>query len=114
MSTYQEILARAPKSFQAGDTQAADAFVQYLTLVMHSGEGTTLTESQSTYLYRLRDKWQSRAEGKDARWNVAGSRPGRPPGSKNKVSRRVRSDPGEKTPLFQSLMRKYGTPRNEA
>jgi hypothetical protein len=112
--TYEEILARAPRSTQAGDTQAAAEFATFLSFALQDRVASPITENQRTYLYKLRTRWQTRTEGRDARWNIAGSRPGRPPGAKNKVSRRVRPDPGEKTPLFQSLMRKYGTPRNEA
>lgn len=115
MSAYEDLLARSPKSTQAGDTKAAAAFVSAISQALQT-DAASFNEAQRTYLYRLRSKWQSRAEGRDARWNVMGSRPGRPPVDESKKTsaprRRSRPDPGESTPLFRSLMQKYSKPRD--
>lgn len=113
MPTYEQILQRTPQSSEAGNTAAAAGFVVFLSSIVEGDRETfaQLSVSQQRYVYRLREKWQRRAAGKDTRWNEYGSRPGRPVVERRKthVSRR---DPGEHDPLFQSLMRKYGGPRD--
>lgn len=92
---------------------AAGEFVAFLSSIIEGDKETfsQLAVSQQRYLYRLRDKWQLRASGGDARWNQFGSRPGRPTVEK-KAKKTSRRDPGEQDPLFQSLMWKYGNPRD--
>ena len=111
--TYEAILQRTPGSDQAGNREAAGAFVAFLTQVIEADPETfkQLSRTQQTYLYRLREKWKVRAAGNDERWNVSGSRPGRPVAKVKKPRKSRTADPGEKDPLFQSLMRKYGMPR---
>lgn len=112
--TYEQILQRAPLSTAAGNKGAAAEFVVFLTSLIEGDRETVraLSPSQQRYLYTLREKWRLRAAGKDARWNEYGSRPGRPPVEKLKTRKTKRRDPGEDDPLFISLMRKYGTPRD--
>lgn len=110
--TYEDILARQPQSTQAGSLPEAERFATFLSATLASSEKDHLTESQRVYLYRLRAKWDKRAKGEDVRWNVVGSKPGRPGKSSSKVKRAHR-DPDEDDPLFVSLMRKYGTPRSD-
>lgn len=114
--TYEEILHRTPASTAAGNLAAAAEFVVFLTSVIE-GDRTSfgqLSTSQQRYLYRLRDKWKARAAGDDERWNVYGSRPGRPIATRSRAKKRTpRTDPSEHDPLFQSLVRKYGTPRRD-
>lgn len=112
--TYEQILQRAPLSTEAGDTDAAERFVAFLSSIIEGDRQTftQLEDSQQRYLYKLRSKWQERAKGLDERWNTYGSRPGRPVSTKTPKRKRRRSDPGETTALFQSLMRKFGTPRD--
>ncbi len=116
--TYEDLLAKQPLTTSAGDRLAAQAFVELLSTVIE-GRGTTdLLDSQRRYLYKLRARWQARAAGTDLRWMVQGSRPGRPPRPDAEAHRerefrhrtRVQADPGEADPLFQSLLKKYGTP----
>lgn len=110
--TYEDILARTPPSTAAGNQAVAGEFVVFLTSVIEARETfAQFTTSQQRYLYRLRGRWHTRAAGQDARWNEHGSRPGRREGTKKRQS--TRRDPGEETPLFQSLMNKYGSPRSE-
>lgn len=111
--TYEQVLDRQPPTSAAGNKAAAAQFVVLLTSVIE-GTGTAgFDEGQKNYLYRLRDKWRRRANGEDFRWNVTGSRPGRPPKDATKKRRSTRRDAGEDDPLFQSLMRKFGTPAGE-
>lgn len=109
--TYEQILARSPRSDQAGNRPVAGEYVVFLTSVIE-GDATfsALSDSQQRYLYRLRDKWKVRAAGQDQRWNEYGSRPGRPVAPKKPRASRA-ADPGEKDPLYKSLMSKYGMPR---
>lgn len=114
--TYEEILQRAPLSTASGKLDEAAAFVVFLTNTINSRETFgQLSASQQRYLYRLRDKWKVRAAGDDDQWNQYGSRPGRPvvDERKKKPRKSRRADPGEKDPLFISLMKKYGRPIDE-
>ena len=111
-TTYEEILARQPKSTQAGDAKAAEDFAVFLSTILVSSEKDTLTESQRVYLYRLRTKWDTRSRGEDLRWNMTGTKPGRP-AHLSSTPKRTRHDPDEDDPLFVSLVRKYGTPVSE-
>lgn len=109
--TYEQILSRQPLSTTAGNRAVAAEFVVFLTTQIEGAGLDGLTTAQKNYLYKLRAKWQQRAAGLDLRWNVSGSRPGQPTKRALKDStRRKGHDPGEDDPLFQSLMRKYGTP----
>jgi hypothetical protein len=113
--TYEAILARAPLSTAAGNRPAAAAYVVFLTNIIEGDRETfaALTPSQQGYVYKLRSKWQARALGQDARWEQFGSRPGQFSGTRQtKKKKPTRHDPGEDTPLFQSLLRKYGQPRD--
>ena len=110
--TYEQILARQPLSTEGGNLDAARDFVAFLTSIIQSGDIRALNDSQQRYLYKLRGKWQERAEGRDVRWNATGTRPGRPARplhlGPRKHRRTSKPDPSEETPLFQSLMQKYG------
>jgi hypothetical protein len=109
--TYEQILARQPASHVIGDRIAATEFVDFLGAEILAGI-SALTDSQRAYLYRLRAKWQLRADGNDPIWNVQGSRAGRPAGSGKK--RPPKKSPygheEDHDPLLASLMRKYATP----
>jgi hypothetical protein len=108
MFTYEHLLAQQPPSDSSGNRAAAAAFVVILTTALEgTNVGAGLSAAQKNYLYRLRATWAKRAAGTDLRWNVAGSRPGRPKKGTGGPKQR-KPDPGEATPLFQSLMRKYG------
>lgn len=110
MFTYEHLLAQQPPSDSSGNRAAAAAFVVVLTTALEGANiGEGLTPAQKNYLYRLRATWAKRAAGNDLRWNVAGSRPGRPR-KWTDIPKKRKRDPGEDDPLFQSLMRKYGTP----
>jgi len=118
--TYEQILAQQPHSTEGGNLDAARAFVSLLTSVIETRDVVRgLNDSQQRYLYKLRSRWIERAEGRDLRWNATGTRPGRPclrgrSDGPRKHRRTLKADPSEETPLFQSLMQKYGTPTDPA
>jgi hypothetical protein len=70
---YREVLGSAPDC-APGDTEAARRYLDKIAAVLAKGG---LTRSDRSMLYRMRDKWQLRADGKDPRFNVVGTRPGR-------------------------------------
>lgn len=109
--SYEGVLARQPLSTQAGDKIAAAEFCSLLTLVLQGQGVDTLVDAQKNYLYKLRAKWQLRADGKDTRWNTTGSKPGR--GKKVVKPRREYRMEEADDPLLASLMRKYGLPVRE-
>lgn len=116
MARYEEILQQQPASRDAGNTTEAIRFVAVLTHVL-AHETATLNDSQKNYLYRLRQRWETRANGLDANWNAYGSRPGRRASGATKITRKENLDPtvfgddDERDPLLSSLERKYGVPR---
>lgn len=70
---YRTILGDVPKC-GPGDLDAAK---RYLARIERALEHGGWTRSERNRLYRLRDKWQARADGKDPRYNVVGTRGGR-------------------------------------
>ena len=114
MSDYERLLAKQPLTTQIGSTHAAAAFVQAIELfIADTSVMGALTDAQRKYVYKLRGRWAIRANGDDPRWLEQGSRPGRPVKNKRAKRRLAAKDPGEADPMFQSLMRKFGTPRSE-
>lgn len=72
-SAYSGILGDSPDC-DPGDRTKAKEFLQRIEIAIETGGWTS---GERTRLYRLRDKWKARAEGKDARFEVAGTRAGR-------------------------------------
>lgn len=104
--TYQRLLALQPLTLSQGDTGAALTFVSALeTYILDASAMAELTESQQNYLYRLRGRWQARANGDDVRWLERGSRAGRPATGRTPRKKKI-TDVG--SPLFESLMKKFG------
>lgn len=89
--TYSE-LTRFATSIPAGDHQTARQFLIELAATLKS---EPLKPHQRRYLYRLRNMWKERAEGRDARWEIFGCRPGAPKKAKESMSGVVdAADPG--------------------
>lgn len=78
-ATYRHILGPTPKC-RAGDTATAKQFVARIQQAIDSGhEGREeWSTSEWARLYRLRSKWQKRANGEDARFMEAGNVGGTP------------------------------------
>lgn len=104
--TYEGILDRRPHTTSAGDKHAAAAFVAFLTTVF-ADEAllATLTTSNRNYLYKLRQTWTLRAEGKDERWSTSGSKPGRPRVEKADKPGRIKRqfDPNKEEATYDDL-----------
>lgn len=110
--TYDELLAHTPPDSAAGNTSAAAEFVRLLTTVIETDRESfaQFSDSQQSYIYRLRTKWTKRAAGTDTRWTHHGSRPGKVAKAKTPLEpsrRQTRTDPGEETDLYKSLVRKF-------
>lgn len=97
--TYQQLLAQQPTG---GTPAIASRYVVTLTAFLQTDVATALSDANRNYLYRLRRKWQRRADGLDLAWGRA----------------RVRKSTSEKAdvvdldPLSAELIRKYGDPAN--
>lgn len=114
--TYEQLLALAPTTSMAGDRKAAQRFVDVLTSALQT-QTDAFTDSQKRYIYRLRLRWQTRADGKDINWNANGSAPGRPMKEKAKVGSRSiaakawrRYERENTDPLLAAIIDKFGTP----
>lgn len=106
---YEQLLQRQPPSTAGGDRSAARVFASAISAYLESA--TDLCVSQRNYLYKLRQKWNTRADGQDDAWNQYGSAPGR--------RRKLDTSGIDKTayggeedldPLLAETMRKWGTP----
>jgi hypothetical protein len=109
--TYEQLLDRAPKSSQIGDTVAAQSYVELL----RSTDTTTFTTSQKLYIYRLLRKWMKRA-------TVVGAwlPPGRPmrettTGESRSIAAKAmrRHEHENESPLLRTIMQKYGKPKED-
>lgn len=111
--TYEQVLARAPKSIEAGDRLAAQVFYQFLNTTVFGDASflATLTDSKQKYLYKLRVTWAKRADGTDTSWLAGGSRPG--PRAKPGVPKALTKvfDPSDEEmtydPLAKSVIDKF-------
>ena len=74
-SAYSTIIGDAPKCDRA-DHVAAREYLRRIELAIDQGGWKG---SERTRLYRMRKTWKARAEGKDPRFEIAGTRPGRLP-----------------------------------
>jgi hypothetical protein len=111
--TYEQLLACAPKSTEAGDPHAATRFLCILESQLTGEPLKQWTKAQSNYLYKLRVLWRNRAQGTDENWIRYGSRRGPKPNParmKNELDPTVFGDDDEKDPLLARLESKYGTP----
>lgn len=107
--TYPELLAMQPAS--AGTPATAAEYAQMLTRYLETEDTSALTRAERNYLYRLRQKWTKRAEGRDARWRRGGIAPGRKTEMAGQpAATPTADDDGDLDPLSASLIRKYGRP----
>jgi hypothetical protein len=73
-----------------------------------------LTTDQRRYLYKLRTKWETRANGDDDRWNTHGSAPGnrkRPKAVAKRTGRRTAVVDDSEEPyddVVKSILQKFG------
>jgi hypothetical protein len=115
--TYEQLLQQQPLSTSAGDCVLAGRFVDQLTAYIKGHGVGTLSEAQKNYLYKLRAKWQLRAQGKDTSWNTYGSTPGRRKSLLRADSKKGRVDPttygteDELDPLLADVIHRFGTPK---
>jgi hypothetical protein len=72
-STYAELIGDSPV-LKPADHQGAQAFLDRIDRAIEQGGWSA---GERTRLYRMRDKWAARAAGNDARFEIAGTRPGR-------------------------------------
>jgi len=72
-SAYRSAIGDPPECGPA-DIEAAK---RYLARVERVLEQSGWTRSERVQLYRLRDKWRRRVDGKDPRFNAVGTKPGR-------------------------------------
>ncbi len=72
-SCYASTIGDSPV-LAAGDRAGARRFLLRVESAIDQGGWSSL---ERTRLYRLRDKWRSRASGQDRRFNLVGTRPGR-------------------------------------
>lgn len=72
-SAYHDILGDSPVC-EAGDRAAARAYLDKIDRAIEIGGWSA---GERARLYRMRDKWAKRAEGRDPRFNVVGTRAGR-------------------------------------
>lgn len=72
-AAYRTMIGDMPKC-SPGDTESAK---RYLARIERALEHGGWSRGERGRLYRLRDKWKLRADGKDPRFNVAGTKGGR-------------------------------------
>ena len=109
--TYEALLQQQPPSTAAGDRALAREFVSAISAFMAGVAWSSLDASQRNYLYKLRQKWNTRADGQDDAWNQYGSTPGRRRKlDTSGVDKTAYGGEGELDPLLAETMRKYGTP----
>lgn len=72
--SYADLLTRAREA-KPGDTEGARSILATIREVLATEK---LESDERRYLYRLIQRWEKRAAGKDARWEVYGSKGGRP------------------------------------
>lgn len=98
--TYQQLLAKQPTG---GTSEIASRYVVTLTAFLQTDAATALSDANRNYLYRLRRKWQRRADGLDLAWGWARIR-------KSKAEIAADDEP-DLDPLSAELIRKYGDAR---
>jgi hypothetical protein len=97
--TYRQLLAQQPTG---GTPAIAARYVATITAFLQTDDAAALSDANRNYLYRLRHKWQRRADGLDLAWGRARVRK-----SKETATEDVPLDP-----LSAELIRKYGDPAN--
>lgn len=61
--TYEQLLQKAPPTTAAGNKRAAKEYVTMIQAYLNA-ESASLSHSQKNYLYRLRGRWELRAQGR--------------------------------------------------
>jgi len=72
-SAYNQLIGDSPVC-EPGDSARASAYLERIERAIEVGGWSA---PERTRLYRMRDKWRLRAQGRDARYEIAGTRPGR-------------------------------------
>jgi hypothetical protein len=101
--TLKELLTTAGRVL-GGDKIAAGRIVETIITLLDT---EAMSGDDRRRLYKLRKKWDSRAQGSDQRWNVHGSSPGRP---KKLITKRrtARQRDEDNDPLLARILAKYG------